>query len=74
MTQKEKVLDYLKRNGTITKYDGFKHLGITKVDTIVSYLRKDGYQIVGETVRYKNSEGVPTHYTRYSLANESEVG
>lgn len=74
MTQKEKVLDYLKRNGTITKYDGFNHLGITKVDTIISYLRKDGYQITGETVRYKNKEGVPTHYTVYSLADESKVG
>ena len=68
MTQKEKVLDFLKRNGTITKYDGFKYLGITKVDTIVSYLRKEGYKITGETVRCKNQDGVPTHYTKYSLA------
>ncbi len=68
MTQKKKVLDYLKRNGTITKYDGYNHLGITKVDTIVSYLRKDGYKINGRKVRYKNKEGVPTQYTIYSLA------
>ena len=74
MTQKEKVLDFLQRNGTITKYDGFNHLGITKVDTIISYLRKDGYQITGKTVRYKNKEGVSTHYTVYSLAEESKVG
>lgn len=74
MTQKEKVLDFLKRNGTITKYDGFNHLRITKVDTIISYLRKDGYQITGQTVRYKNEDGVPTHYTIYSLADNCEVG
>ena len=73
MTQKEKVLDYLKRNGTITKYDGFNYLGITKVDTIISYLRRDGYKITGQTVRYKNKDGAPTHYTVYSLADESEV-
>lgn len=74
MTQKEKVLDFLKRNGTITKYDGFNYLGITKVDTIISYLRKDGHPIKGETVRYKNKEGVPTQYTIYSFADNSEVG
>ena len=66
-TQKDRILDYIKRFGSITPMDAFNDLGITKLATRVSEMRDDGIQFTIIIERGKNRFGQPTHYARYSL-------
>jgi hypothetical protein len=44
MTQSEKIIDYIERFGSITPMEAFMDLGITKLATRVSEMRKKGYE------------------------------
>lgn len=66
-TQKDRILDYLKRFGSITPMDAFNDLGITKLATRVSEMRDDGIEFKIIIEHGKNRFGTPTHYARYEL-------
>ena len=68
MTQKEQILLYLKNFGSITPMQAFADLGITKLATRVSEMRRDGIKFNIETVHGKNRFEKQIHYARYSLA------
>lgn len=74
MTQKELVLQYIEDFGSITPMEAFSDLGITKLATRISEMKKDGMQFKIETVKSKNRYGKATHYARYSFPDEREVG
>ena len=67
MTQREQILQYIKDFGSITPMQAFADLGITKLATRISEMRKDGMEFRIETMRGKNRYGKPTHYAKYSL-------
>lgn len=67
MSQRERIMDFMKKNGSITPMDAFAELGITKLATRISEMRADGIEINGVMEKSKNRFGEPTHYTRYSL-------
>lgn len=70
ITQKERVLDYLKRVGFITTWDAYKELGISQLGTRIFELKDKGYQFKKERVYTKNRFGDPTHYDKYYLVEE----
>ena len=45
MTQKNKVLNWLKVNDTITSMEAFEVFKITRLSAIINVLRKEGYDI-----------------------------
>ena len=63
LTQHEKILIYLQNNGSITTFEAFEHLGITKLTTRISELRAAGFTIIGEKV--KSASGAI--FNRYSI-------
>lgn len=63
MTQHEKILIYLQNRGSITTFEAFEHLGITKLTTRISELRKSGFMILGE--RCQSANGAV--FNRYTL-------
>lgn len=67
MTQREDILKYINDYGSITPMEAFAELGITKLATRVSEMRKDGIEFKIETVKRKNRYGKTVHYARYSL-------
>lgn len=73
MTQKEMVIQYIKDFGSITPMEAFSDLGITKLATRVSEMKKDGIEFKIEMVNGRNRYGKPTRYARYSLPKESEM-
>lgn len=73
MTQKEMVLNYIADFGSITPMEAFGDLGITKLATRISEMRKEGQQFKIDIVKGKNRYGKPTRYARYSFPEESEV-
>ena len=74
MTQKEMVLQYIADFGSITPMEAFSDLGVTKLATRISEMRKDGMQFKIQAVKGKNRYGKPIRYARYSFPDESEVG
>jgi hypothetical protein len=67
MTQRELVLEYITRFGSITPMQAFADLGITKLATRISEMRKDGMEFKIETVKSKNRFGKSVHYAKYSF-------
>ena len=67
MTQREAIIEYITDFGSITPMEAYSDLGITKLATRISEMRRDGMQFKIETVKSKNRYGKPTHYARYSF-------
>ena len=67
MNQKELVMEYIKTFGSITPYEAFADLGITKLATRISEMRKDGIGIKVGTIKSVNRYGKATTYAKYSL-------
>ena len=67
MTQNEKVLDYIKKFGSISTFEAFSELGITRLAARIYELGEAGYDFDRETVKTTNRLGEAISYTRYSL-------
>lgn len=68
MTNKDRVLDYMKRFGSITSLDAFQDLGNTRLSaSIWTLIHKDGVDICSITETAKNRFGEDTHYSRYYI-------
>ena len=67
MTQGEMIIEYLERFGSITPFEAFRDLGITKLATRISEMRKAGMEFNKEYVTSKNRFGNPVTYMKYSL-------
>ena len=70
MTQKEMVLKYIEDFGSITPLQAFADLGITKLATRVSEMRRKGVHFNIEIEKGTNRYGKPTRYARYSFPKE----
>ena len=67
MTQCEQIIEYLNQFGSITPMQAFADLGITKLATRVSEMRRDGREFKIETVKSTNRFGKTVRYAKYSL-------
>ena len=68
MTQREAIIEYITEFGSITPMQAFADLGITKLATRISEMRKDGMRFNIEMVSTKNRYGKTVHYAKYSFA------
>ena len=67
MTQKELIIQYMNDFGSITTIEAFSDLGITKLTTRISELRRDGYVIASKRIDKKNRYGKNVKFNRYWL-------
>ena len=72
MNQGDRVIEYIKRFGSITPMEAFMYLGITKLATRISELRQEGMEFKKEYVKSKNRFGETVHYMKYSFPKEGE--
>lgn len=72
-TQENKVLEYIQKFGSITKLDAFKDLGITRLSAKIYNLKKEGHDIVGETIKVTNRFGEEGHVKKYMFAAEKII-
>lgn len=69
MTQKERVLRYISEFGSISPMEAFFNLGITKLATVISYLKShEGYIFYQHWEKTKNRWKEPVCYMRYWLS------
>lgn len=66
MTQAEKVLDYIREFGSITQLEALRDLGVMRLASRISDLRKDGYLIDGKREVVLNRYGEKCYPKRYS--------
>lgn len=67
MTQREAIIEYITEFGSITPMQAFADLGITKLATRISEMRKDGMRFNIEMVSTKNRYGKTVNYAKYSF-------
>lgn len=67
VTQKQKVIQYIERFGSITPMEAFADLGITKLATRISEMRKSGMEFKIEMVQGQNRFQEPVRYAKYSF-------
>ena len=73
MTQKERVMHYINKFGSISPIEAFYNLGITKLATVVSDLKKDGIHFYQEMEHSKNRFGEPVCYMRYWTSEQQYI-
>ena len=65
MTQAERILKYIDEKGSITPMEAFAELGITKLATRISELRRGGEKIEKRYVTGTNRFGEKIQYMEY---------
>ncbi|MBO8461791.1 MAG: helix-turn-helix domain-containing protein [Firmicutes bacterium] len=69
-TQAERVLEYIKKFGSITTLDAFKDLGVTRLSARIFELRNQGYNLETNYESRKNRFGETCIYARYTLKGD----
>ena len=71
MTQKEAVKQYMKQYGSISSFEAFADLGITRLAAVIWELKnKEGLEIDAVDESFTNRYGKKSFYTRYSFPKQ----
>ena len=70
-TQTEDLYDYLKENGSITQMKALRELGIMRLASRISDLRRQGVPISKEMITVKAKNGRKASVARYTLVEEA---
>lgn len=69
--QAQRIIDYITAHGSITQFEALKDLGVMRLASRISELRKNGYEIVSERVKVENRYGETCRVKRYFLKGGS---
>lgn len=67
-TQTERVLVYIEEFGSITQLEALKDLGVMRLASRISDLKRQGYPITSSREAVKNRYGESCYIKRYSIA------
>lgn len=66
-TQNQRILDYIAEFGSITQLEALRDLGVMRLASRISDLRRLGYPITSKIEAVKNRYGETCHIKRYSI-------
>lgn len=66
-TQNQRILDYIEETGGITQLEAIRELGVMRLASRISDLRRQGYNIKSEFVPVKNRFDETCRIKRYSM-------
>lgn len=69
ITQRERIIKYIRDYGSITSFEAYKDLGITQLATRIKELKEEGYEFKTEWINSKNKYGEPISFKRYFLVD-----
>ncbi len=72
MNQHQRIKEYMAEYGSITTMEAFQDLGVTRLGARITEIEHQGVPINRKTEYALNRFGQKVHYTRYSLANDTE--
>ena len=67
MTGKEKILDHLKKNKSITQLEALNLFWDWRLSDKIYQLKKDGYNITTEQMKVKKADGSYGYVAKYIL-------
>lgn len=67
-TQAERVLEYIEQFGSITQFEAMRDLGVMRLASRISDLKRLGYPIASDVVAVKNRFDENCYVKRYRLA------
>ena len=70
-TQCDRVLGYMEDFGSITQFEALQDLGVMRLASRISDLRRGGYPITSTVEAVKNRYGETCYVKRYSLSEGS---
>lgn len=70
-TQEQRILSYMEEFGSITQMEAFFDLGVMRLASRISSLRKQGYGIESSLEKVKNRYGEACHIKRYRLSDDA---
>lgn len=70
VNQHDRILQYMRDFDSITTLDAFRDLGITKLTTRISEMRRMGINIIGTPETVENRYGDKCHINRYRLEEQ----
>ena len=73
LTQRQLILKYIHDFGSITPMQAYGDLGITKLATRISEMRRDGMKFNIEIIKGENRYGKPTRFAKYSFPVKQEA-
>ena len=71
MNQREKIVFYIQKFGSISSMEAFQDLGITRLSARIYELRNEGYQFYETYETSKNRFGEAVSYKRYRFQKET---
>ena len=71
LTQNQRVIDYMREKGSITQLEALNKLGVMRLASRISDLRRGGYKITGSMETVKNRYGEKCTVKRYSLIEDN---
>ena len=69
ISQQQRIREYINEHGSLTQNDANYKLGITKLSTRISEMRKNGEVILGEMETSENRWGETCRYMRYRMGD-----
>lgn len=69
-SQCQRLLDYMRGGGKVTSLDALSELGIARLASRVTDLRKRGYPVMSEWVEVENRYGEKVRVKRYWMEEE----
>ncbi len=72
INQRQRIINYIKKFGSITSKDAYNDLGITQLATRIKELKEIGYKFKTNWESSKNRYGEKVDFKRYYLAEGDE--
>lgn len=69
IAQKDRILEYIRKFGSISSFEAYANLGITQLGARIDQLKKEGYEFKTEWESNRNRFGEKTEYKRYYLVD-----
>lgn len=69
-TQNQRIIDYIKEFGSITQFEALRDLGVMRLASRISDLKRLGYPVESEMVVVKNRYGEECRVKSYRLRGE----
>ena len=66
-TQNQRILDYIRTFGSITQLEALRDLGVMRLASRISDLKKKGYMITSEVEAVNNRFGEKCHIKKYKF-------
>ncbi|MCI8383771.1 MAG: hypothetical protein HFJ33_02740 [Clostridia bacterium] len=68
-TQRQKIIDYIQRFGSITSWEAYRDLGITQFALRIKELKENGYHLKTKWESKRNKDEKMVYFKRYYFLN-----